>query len=75
MMFFSKDVWDTLFEYYEKTDIVKRTRLDYLASQFENLQMSDDESVASFSSKLSSIVNEAIVLEKCYKDKKKRLRN
>lgn len=55
----------------KKTDIVKRTRLDYLASQFENLRMSNDESITSFSSKLRSIVNEAIVLGKSYKDKKK----
>lgn len=58
----------------KKTDIVKRTRLDYLASQFENLRMSDDESVTSFSSKLHSIVNEAIVLGKSYKDKKKKVK-
>lgn len=66
----AKDAWDTLVEYYEGTSTVKRARLDYLASQFENLRMADEESITSFSSKLSSIANEAIVLGKNFKDKK-----
>ena len=57
-------------EYYEGTSTVKRARLDYLASQFENMRMTEEESVTSFSSKLSSIANEAIVLGKNFKDKK-----
>ena len=57
-------------EYYEGTSTVKRARLDYLASQFENLRMTEEESVTSFSSKLRSIANEAIVLGKNFKDKK-----
>jgi len=57
-------------EYYEGTSTVKRARLNYLASHFENLRMTKEEFVTSFSSKLSSIANEAIVLGKIFKDKK-----
>ena len=66
----AKDAWDTLVEYYEGTSTVKRARLDYLESQFENLRMTEEESITSFSSKLSSIANEATVLGKNFKDKK-----
>ncbi|XP_056843312.1 uncharacterized protein LOC130495810 [Raphanus sativus] len=66
----AKDAWDTLVDYYEGTSTVKRTRLDHLAAQFENLRMSEDESITVFSAKLSAIAHEATVLGKEYKDKK-----
>lgn len=43
---------------------------DHLAAQFENLRMTEDESITDFSAKLSSIAHEATVLGKEYKDKK-----
>ena len=66
----AKDAWDTLVDFYEGTSTVKRTRLDHLAAQFENLWISEDESITVFSSKLSAIAHEATVLGKEYKDKK-----
>ncbi|XP_020866428.1 uncharacterized protein LOC110224555 [Arabidopsis lyrata subsp. lyrata] len=41
-----------------------------LASQFENLRMEEEETVADFSAKLCDISNESFVLGKVYKDKK-----
>ena len=44
--------------------------MDILASEFENLTMENEESSEEFSSRLSSISQEAVVLGKRYKDKK-----
>ncbi|CAA7031093.1 unnamed protein product [Microthlaspi erraticum] len=68
--YMAKDAWDTLANHFEGDTSVKRTRLDHLASQFENLRMEKDESVASFTAKLNTIANEASVLGKKYKEKK-----
>lgn len=66
----AKEAWDILQVTFEGTSTVKRTRLDMLASEFENLNMGEDDSVDDFSSKLSAIQQEAVVLGKTYKDKK-----
>ncbi|XP_023634325.1 uncharacterized protein LOC111829467 [Capsella rubella] len=66
----AKEAWDILQVTFEGTSNVKRTRLDILASDFENLTMGDSETIEEFSSKLSNISQEAIVLGKRYKDKK-----
>lgn len=42
---------------------MRRTKIDHLASKFENLRM-EDESTASFVSKIRFVENEASVLEK-----------
>lgn len=55
---------------FEGNESVKRTRLDHLWSQFENLMWSDADSVASFGDKLSAMAHEAPVLGKKYKEKK-----
>ncbi|XP_020872583.1 uncharacterized protein LOC110226192 [Arabidopsis lyrata subsp. lyrata] len=55
---------------FEGTTSVKRTKLDMLASQFENLRMEEEENVADFSAKLCDISNESFALGKVYKDKK-----
>lgn len=55
---------------FEGDESTKRTRLDHLGSQFENLRWSDNDSVASFSAKLSVMAHEAFVLGKKYKEKK-----
>ncbi|EOA26734.1 hypothetical protein CARUB_v10022820mg [Capsella rubella] len=55
---------------FEGTTSVKRTKLDMLASQFENLRMEEKEFVAEFSAKLCDISNESFALGKVYKDKK-----
>ncbi|KFK35597.1 hypothetical protein AALP_AA4G012100 [Arabis alpina] len=66
----AKQAWDILQKTHEGTMIVKMTRLDQLASNFETLKMDSQESIGQFSSKLSAIANEAEVLGKTYKDKK-----
>lgn len=65
-----KEAWDILQVTFEGTSNVKRTRLDTLVSEFENLFMRNDESINDFSSKLSTMTQEAVVLGECYKDKK-----
>ena len=49
---------------------MKSSRLDYLASKFENLKIGENESVEEFSSQLSGIAQESLILGKKYKDKK-----
>ena len=66
----AKEAWDTLINHFEGNTSVRRTRIDHLASKFENLRMEDDESIGSFISKISSISNEASVLGKKYNEKK-----
>ncbi|WZZ51351.1 uncharacterized protein LOC125586252 [Brassica napus] len=65
-----KEAWEILLNSFEGDESVKRTRLDHLGSQFENLRWSDNDSVASFSAKLSAMAHEAFVLGKKYKEKK-----
>ncbi|XP_010456762.1 PREDICTED: uncharacterized protein LOC104738257 [Camelina sativa] len=66
----AKVVWDILVVTFEGTCIVRRTRLDNLASDFENLQMTETKYVADYSSRLICIAQESVVLGKRYKDKK-----
>ncbi|XP_010419091.1 PREDICTED: uncharacterized protein LOC104704755 [Camelina sativa] len=67
---FAKEAWDILVVTFEGTSSIKRTRLDNLASDFENLHMTENESVADYNIRLSGIAQEAVVLGKHYKDKK-----
>jgi len=62
-------MWDTLQKLNEGDVSVKRTRLDQLATDFENM-MDPSEKVIEFSDKLSKIANEAKTLGKTYKEKK-----
>ena len=66
----AKEAWEILQTHFEGTSKVKSSRLDYLASKFENLKMGESESVEEFSSQLSGIAQESLVLGKKYKDKK-----
>ncbi|XP_024009962.1 uncharacterized protein LOC112085161 [Eutrema salsugineum] len=66
----AKEAWDILVNHFGGNTSVKRSRLDHLASQFENLRMEKDESITSFTTKISTLANEAFVLGKKYKDKK-----
>ncbi|CAA7027777.1 unnamed protein product [Microthlaspi erraticum] len=66
----AKVAWDKLKQAYEGTLNVKRSRIDMLATRFENLRMGESETVEEFSGKLSSIANEAQNMGKKYKDKK-----
>ncbi|KAG7564434.1 Ribonuclease H-like superfamily [Arabidopsis suecica] len=66
----AKEAWDILQIHYEGTAKVQTSRKDMLASRFENLKMEENESISDFSSKLSSLAQEASTLGKKYKDKK-----
>ena len=66
----AKEAWNVLVNHFEGDTSVRRTRIDHLASRFENLRMEDDKSIAGFVSKLSSIANETTVLGKKYKEKR-----
>ncbi|KAG7533848.1 Zinc finger CCHC-type superfamily [Arabidopsis thaliana x Arabidopsis arenosa] len=66
----AKEAWDKLEKVFEGTKSVKISRIDRLASQFENLRMDEHENVTDFSAKLCAIANEAHVIGKTYKDKK-----
>ncbi|XP_019091094.1 PREDICTED: uncharacterized protein LOC109128705 [Camelina sativa] len=57
----AKEAWDILVVTFEGTCRVRRTRLDNLASDFENLQMTETESVADYSSRLSGIAQESAI--------------
>lgn len=48
---------------------MKQTKLDMLASKFENLRINEEEIVARFSAKLCDILNEYFSLGKQYNDK------
>ena len=66
----AKEAWDILQNAFEGTAKVRRIRLDLLASQFEDIRMTDDEKIGDFCAKLSSIANESQVLGKKYEDAK-----
>ncbi|XP_013608102.1 PREDICTED: uncharacterized protein LOC106314834 [Brassica oleracea var. oleracea] len=65
----AKQAWDTLINHFEGNTSVRRTRLDHLASKFENLRMSDDEPIDGFICKISELASEASVLGKKYEEK------
>lgn len=48
---------------------MRRTRIDHLASRFENLRMGDDEPIDGFISKISKLASESSVLCKKYEEK------
>ena len=52
----AKEVWQILETTYEGTKKVKDTKLQILATQFEELKMSEDESFDSFYGKLNDVV-------------------
>ncbi|XP_010446078.1 PREDICTED: uncharacterized protein LOC104728845 [Camelina sativa] len=65
----AKEAWDILQVTFEGTSNVKRTRLDNLALDFDNLSMEEGETIASYISRLSAIADEAVIMGKRYKDK------
>ncbi|XP_019095581.1 PREDICTED: uncharacterized protein LOC109130466 [Camelina sativa] len=66
----AKEVWDILVVTFEGTCPVRRTRLDNLASDFENLQMTETKSVADYSSRLSGISQELVESQKLEDEEK-----
>ncbi|XP_075633435.1 uncharacterized protein LOC142605895 [Castanea sativa] len=66
----TKEAWTILETTYEGTKKVKDTKLQILATQFEELKMSDDESFNSFYGKLNEIVIAKLNLGEKIKDAK-----
>ncbi|CAA7031655.1 unnamed protein product [Microthlaspi erraticum] len=62
----SKEAWDILQIHFEGTSQVQSSRKDLLATKFENMRMEEHESIADFSSKLSSLVQESRTLGKLH---------
>ncbi|XP_022891832.1 uncharacterized protein LOC111406675 [Olea europaea var. sylvestris] len=58
----AKDVWDILETTHEGTRTVKNSKLQMLASRFEEIKMKDDESFDQFYAKLNDIVNSSFNL-------------
>eukprot|EP00253_Pinus_taeda_P026617 PITA_26617 len=53
----AKEIWDKIVLSYEGDDQVKRTKLQTLRIQYENLRMHNDESVANYFLRIDEIVN------------------
>ena len=62
----ARDVWTILKNAYKGTSAVKISKLQMLASKFEDLRMLEDESINEFNSKLCEIANEAFTLGEKY---------
>ena len=54
----AKQAWDLLQNHCEGDNSVKQTKLRMLWSQFENLRMTEDETIDSYFDKLLTITNE-----------------
>ncbi|XP_019086106.1 PREDICTED: uncharacterized protein LOC109126775 [Camelina sativa] len=66
----AKEAWEILQNIFEGTTSVKHTRLDILASEFENLRMYEFENITAFSGRIYAIANKARALGKNYKNRK-----
>ena len=62
----AKDAWDKLQIKNEGTDIVKKTRLRRLITDFENLSMLEDETITDFHGRICDLSNECYALGKVY---------
>lgn len=58
----AKEVWDILETTHEGTKTVKNSKLQMLASRFEEVRMKDDETFDEFYAKLNDIVNSSFNL-------------
>ena len=64
----AKDAWTILQNAHEGTPLVKISKLQMLASKFEDLRMLENETISDFNSKLYDIANKAFVLGEKYSD-------
>ena len=62
----AKEAWDKLQIKNEGTDMVKKTRLRRLVTNFENLSMREDETITDFHGRLCDLSNECYALGKAY---------
>ncbi|XP_073133823.1 uncharacterized protein [Henckelia pumila] len=58
----SKNAWDTLQEHCEGTGSLRRTRLRFLNTKFENLKMDENETIADYDKRLREISTKAFAL-------------
>ncbi|XP_073122032.1 uncharacterized protein [Henckelia pumila] len=58
----AKDAWEALQEHCEETDSVRRTRLRFLNTKFENLRMDENETIADYDKRIRKITTEAFAL-------------
>ncbi|XP_073138462.1 uncharacterized protein [Henckelia pumila] len=58
----SKDAWEALQEHCEGTENVRRTRLRFLNTKFENLGLNEDETIADYDKRLREIATKAFAL-------------
>ncbi|KAI3443710.1 hypothetical protein Pfo_000375 [Paulownia fortunei] len=66
----AKEAWNKLQVAYEGTTSVGLSKLQMLASRFEDLRMEDNETIADFNAKLCDIANECHALGEKYGDTK-----
>ena len=60
----TSDAWNILQTAHEGTPLVKISKLQMLATRFEDLRMMENETINDFNSKLCDIANEAFALGK-----------
>lgn len=58
----AKDAWNILQVTHEGTDTVRMSRLQLLTTKFENLRMTEDETISEFNSRLCDLSNESFAL-------------
>ncbi|XP_012848271.1 PREDICTED: uncharacterized protein LOC105968194 [Erythranthe guttata] len=66
----AKEAWEKLQTAYEGTTSVRLSKLQMLATRFEDLRMEENETVSDFNSKLCDIANEAHGLGETYPEVK-----
>ena len=66
----AKEAWDILQFTHESTSFVKLSKLQMLATRFENIKMHENQTFSSFYSKLSDIVNSLFNLREHILDSK-----
>jgi hypothetical protein len=55
---YAKEAWDILETNFKGTDKICTIKLQNIRSEFKNLQMKENESVADFSSRTSNVINQ-----------------
>ena len=64
----ARNAWNILQTAHEGTPLVKISKLQMLATRFEDLRMMENKTISEFNSKLCDIANEAFALEEKYSD-------
>ena len=59
----AKEAWDILRVHFEGTNVVCESKFEILMKKFENLWMSEEETISDFNEKLCNKANESFSLE------------